>query len=223
MKRRIGGSATLRPSPGAMGMSTLVLLRHGQSLWNLENRFTGWTDVPLTEAGRDGARKSALLLADLHFDVAYTSQLSRARETLEIVLAEIGQSPPTIPDAALNERHYGELQGLDKAETARRVGADLLYAWRRSWDVTPPGGESLAETAQRALPFFERAIREDLRRGKNVLVVAHGNSLRAIVMMLDGLGPRAIEDVEIGFDTSIVYEIDRAGAVHSKHVRPAPE
>src|SRR5262245_9506464 len=156
--------------------STLVLIRHGQSLWNLENRFTGWVDVPLTERGREEARAAAAEIADLRFHVAYTSVLRRAEETLEIILQTLRQDPPIIRDQAFNERHYGGLQGLNKAETAARYGDEQVHVWRRSYDVAPPNGESLADTAKRTLPFFERAILGDVKQGKHVLVVAHGNS-----------------------------------------------
>jgi 2,3-bisphosphoglycerate-dependent phosphoglycerate mutase len=200
-------------------MSTLVLVRHGQSLWNLEDRFTGWVDVPLTEAGRDGARRCARLVCDVQFDVAYTSALCRAQDTLAIMLAELGQQPPVIRDVALNERHYGDLQGLFKAETVQRHGAEQVRLWRRSYDVAPPAGESLKMTAHRTLPFFERAIGGDLRKRKNVLVVAHGNSLRAIVMQLDGLSSEAVLELEVNIAVPIVYQLAPEGRVLSKEIR----
>jgi 2,3-bisphosphoglycerate-dependent phosphoglycerate mutase len=200
-------------------MPKLVLVRHGQSLWNLEQRFTGWIDVPLTEAGRHGARQCARLVSDVQFDVAYTSALCRALDTLVIMLAELGQQPPIIRDAALNERHYGDLQGLYKAETVSRYGAEQVRRWRRSYDVAPPGGESLQMTARRTLPFFERVIGGDLAKGKNVLVVAHGNSLRAIVMKLDGLSSEAVLELEVNVTEPIIYELDPEGRVFSKRVR----
>jgi 2,3-bisphosphoglycerate-dependent phosphoglycerate mutase len=206
----------------AKRMPTLVLIRHGQSLWNLENRFTGWIDVPLTDAGRDGARRCAQLLGDMRFDVAYTSTLCRARETLVLLLAELDQEPPIIRDPALNERNYGDLQGLNKAETVERFGADQVRIWRRSYEVAPPGGESLEMTARRTLPFFEQAIGGDLRQGKDVLVVAHGNSLRAIVMKLDRLTPHAVLDLEIEITTPMVYEIALDGTICSKEIRRPP-
>ena len=196
----------------------LVLVRHGQSLWNLENRFTGWTDVPLTEGGREEARNSAGVLRAWHFDIAYTSTLCRAYETLELILAGIGQAPPVIREPALNERHYGELQGLDKAEVARKFGAAQVQSWRRSYAVAPPGGESLQMTAERALPFFERAIGGDLRQGKSVLVVAHGNSLRAIMMSLEALSPEQVVDLEIRTGVPIAYELTEQGAVREKRI-----
>ena len=155
-------------------MPTLVLVRHGQSLWNLENRFTGWVDVPLSAKGLDEARRAGELLKGFRFDVAYTSALTRAQETLRIMQEVMGTELPVIRDQALNERHYGDLQGLNKEETAKRYGADQVKLWRRSYDVRPPNGESLELTAKRTLPFFDRCIAGDLRQGKNVLVVAHG-------------------------------------------------
>jgi 2,3-bisphosphoglycerate-dependent phosphoglycerate mutase len=197
----------------------LVLIRHGQSLWNLENRFTGWVDVPLTEKGREEARAAAEQVRDLRFQVAYTSVLRRAEETLEIVLRCLHQSPPVIRDQALNERHYGDLQGLNKAETAARYGDEQVHVWRRSYDVAPPNGESLAQTAARTLPFFERAILGDLKQGKNVLVVAHGNSNRSIVMQLDRLGPNEVVRLELATGVPLVYTMSRDGQVVAKEVR----
>lgn len=199
-------------------MPTLALVRHGQSLWNHQNRFTGWVDVPLTDRGRDEARAAGAALRGLAFDVAYTSALTRAQDTLDIVLATAGLSIPVIRDAALNERDYGDLAGLDKAETAARYGEEQVRVWRRSYDVAPPGGESLADTAARTLPFFDRAILGDLRHGRDVLVVAHGNSNRSIVMRLDGLGPEEVVALEIATGVPLVYELDADGAVRSKRV-----
>jgi 2,3-bisphosphoglycerate-dependent phosphoglycerate mutase len=199
-------------------MPTLALVRHGQSLWNLQNRFTGWVDVPLTERGRDEARAAGVALRGIPFDVAYTSALTRAQDTLSLVLAESGLDVPVIRDAALNERDYGDLAGLDKDETASRYGAEQVRVWRRSYDVAPPGGESLADTAARTLPFFDRAILGDLRHGRNVLVVAHGNSNRSIVMQLDGLGPAEVVALELATGVPLLYEIDAAGQVVGKRV-----
>jgi 2,3-bisphosphoglycerate-dependent phosphoglycerate mutase len=197
-------------------MPTLVLVRHGQSLWNLENRFTGWVDVPLTDTGRAEARRAGELLRGMKFDVAYTSALSRAQETLAIVLETLGLKLPVIRDQALNERHYGDLQGLNKEELAKKYGADQVKLWRRSYDVAPPNGESLALTAKRTLPFYERAILGDLRQGKNVLVVAHGNSNRSMVMSLDKLSPEAVVALELATGAPLVYEIGAEGQVLSK-------
>jgi 2,3-bisphosphoglycerate-dependent phosphoglycerate mutase len=200
-------------------MATLVLIRHGQSLWNLENRFTGWVDVPLTDQGRAEARRAGELIKDIKFTVAYTSALSRAQETLDIVLGVIGQRPPVIRDQALNERHYGDLQGLNKADTAKRYGDEQVKIWRRSYDVPPPNGESLELTAKRTLPFYDRAIAGDLRQGKNVLVVAHGNSNRSIVMQLDGLSREQVLELNLDTGIPLVYEIAPDGSVASKQIR----
>ncbi len=200
-------------------MGKLALVRHGQSLWNLENRFTGWVDVPLTDQGRAEARRAGEHLRDIRFDVAYTSVLSRAQETLEIILQVIGQRPPVIRDQALNERHYGDLQGLNKQRTAERFGADQVKLWRRSYDVAPPGGEALKNTAERTLPFFERAILGDVQQGKNVLVVAHGNSNRSIVMKLDGLTKEQVIALELGTGVPLIYDINERGEVVAKEIR----
>jgi 2,3-bisphosphoglycerate-dependent phosphoglycerate mutase len=200
-------------------MATLALLRHGQSLWNLENRFTGWIDVPLTEKGRAEAKAAGQAMGELRFDVAYTSMLSRAQETLDLALAGRTVRPPLIRDAALNERHYGDLQGLNKADTAARYGDAQVKVWRRSYDVPPPNGESLEMTAKRTLPFYDRAIGGDLRQGKNVLVVAHGNSIRSIIMKLDALTPEQVVALELETGVPWIYEIGPDGAVKSKQVR----
>jgi 2,3-bisphosphoglycerate-dependent phosphoglycerate mutase len=168
-------------------MPTLAIVRHGQSLWNLENRFTGWVDVPLTPLGREEAGPAGERLKGMHFDVAYTSVLTRAQETLRLIQETAGFDLPVIRDQALNERHYGDLQGLNKAETAKEYGEEQVHIWRRSFATPPPNGEALKDTAARTLPFFQRAILGDIAQGKNVLVVAHGNSNRSIVMQLDDL------------------------------------
>ncbi|RKG59324.1 2,3-diphosphoglycerate-dependent phosphoglycerate mutase [Corallococcus exercitus] len=197
-------------------MPILALVRHGQSLWNHENRFTGFVDVPLTEQGRNEARKAADALKGLKFDVAYTSALSRAQQTLAILLETLGQNPPVIRDAALNERHYGDLQGLNKADAAKEFGEKQVHIWRRSFDIPPPNGESLEMTAKRVLPFYDRAIAGDLRQGKNVLVVAHGNSNRSLVMRLDKLSGETVVGLELATGVPLVYEIGAEGQVVSK-------
>jgi 2,3-bisphosphoglycerate-dependent phosphoglycerate mutase len=199
-------------------MPTLALVRHGQSLWNLENRFTGWVDVPLTELGETEARRGGERLRDLSFDVAYTSALVRAQETLRIIQETAGFTLPVIRDQALNERHYGDLQGLNKADTAARYGDEQVHIWRRSFATPPPNGEALKDTAARTLPFFERAIMGDIRQGKNVLVVAHGNSNRAIVMQLDQLAEEEVPGLELATGVPLVYELDGSGEVLSKHI-----
>jgi 2,3-bisphosphoglycerate-dependent phosphoglycerate mutase len=192
-------------------VSTLVLLRHGESQWNLENRFTGWVDVPLTDRGRDEAHRAGQRLreAGIRFDRAFTSVLSRAQETLDIVLDELGQRDlPVERDAALNERHYGDLQGLNKAETAKRYGDEQVHVWRRSYDVAPPGGESLKDTAARTLPYFQAHVVPALKTGETVLVAAHGNSLRSIVMDLEKLTREQILELNLATGVPIVYRLD---------------
>ncbi len=189
--------------------STLVLVRHGQSKWNLENRFTGWVDVDLTAKGEDEARSAGQRLTGLHFDQAFCSVLTRAKRTLDYILNETGQSDCSITcDAALNERMYGDLQGLNKDETVARFGADQVHQWRRSYDIPPPGGESLKDTADRVIPYYEARIAPLLRSGQNILVVAHGNSLRALVMALEGLSPEQILQFELPTATPRVYRLD---------------
>ncbi|MFM8316886.1 MAG: 2,3-bisphosphoglycerate-dependent phosphoglycerate mutase [Bacteroidota bacterium] len=189
--------------------STLVLVRHGQSKWNLENRFTGWVDVDLTVKGEDEARSAGQRLTGLRFDQAFCSVLTRAKRTLDYMLAETGQSDcPITCDAALNERMYGDLQGLNKDETVARFGAEQVHQWRRSYDIPPPGGESLKDTADRVIPYYEALIAPLLRSGQNILVVAHGNSLRALVMALEGLSPEQILQFELPTATPRVYRLD---------------
>ncbi len=202
-------------------MATLVLVRHGQSQWNLENRFTGWTDVELTEQGREEARRAGELLAEtgIRFTKAYTSELKRAQETLDIILDVLGQKDlPVTKDQALNERHYGDLQGLNKQKTAEKYGKEQVHLWRRSYDIAPPGGESLKDTAERTLPYFHKHIVADLDAGETVLVSAHGNSLRSIVMDLDSLTKDEVVALEIGTGIPIVYNMGPGGKVLSKKI-----
>ncbi|HAZ07109.1 MAG TPA: 2,3-bisphosphoglycerate-dependent phosphoglycerate mutase [Elusimicrobia bacterium] len=198
-------------------MGKLILVRHGQSQWNLENRFTGWVDVSITAQGAEEARRAGRELKDIRFDLAFTSDLKRAQETLAILLAECGRTGiPVAKDKALNERHYGDLQGLDKAETAKKYGDDQVHVWRRSFDVKPPNGESLKDTAARTLPYFNEKILPAAAAGKNVLVSAHGNSLRAIIMELDHLTPEQIMKVNIDTCRPLYYEIGAEGEVLNK-------
>lgn len=199
-------------------MPKLVLVRHGQSLWNLEDRFTGWVDVPLTDLGREEARTAGTKLASVKLDVAYTSVLTRAEATLQIILDTMGESLPVIRDQALNERHYGDLQGLNKTQTAAKFGKEQVHIWRRSYDVPPPNGESLEMTAARTIPFFERCILGDIAQGKNVLVVAHGNSNRSIVMKLDNLSKEEVLELNLGTAVPLVYELTPDGEVISKQI-----
>jgi 2,3-bisphosphoglycerate-dependent phosphoglycerate mutase len=200
-------------------MALLVLVRHGESQWNLENRFTGWVDVPLTDTGRREAARAGELLTGTPFDIAYSSVLSRANETLEIILRGVGQIDlPVVKDEALNERHYGELQGLNKAETAKKYGDEQVHIWRRSYDVPPPGGESLKDTAARTLPYYDRVIAPQIAAGKNVLVVAHGNSLRSIVMQLDHLTREQVLELNIPTGVPIVYDMAPDLTIRSKRI-----
>jgi len=200
-------------------MALLVLIRHGESQWNLENRFTGWIDVSLTEKGRAEARSAGERVRHIHFDKVYTSVLQRATETLDIVLDISGQRGlPVTYDQALNERHYGDLQGLNKAETAEKFGKEQVHLWRRSYDVAPPNGESLKDTAARTLPYFEQHILPDLRAGENVLVVAHGNSLRSIVMQLDQLSREQVLELNIATGVPIVYDFSPDLKIRSKQI-----
>lgn len=199
-------------------MPTLVLVRHGQSIWNLQNRFTGWVDVPLTEQGVSEAISAGQGLKGMAFDVAYTSALSRAQHTLALIQESMGTTLPIIKDVALNERHYGDLQGLDKADTAAKYGDEQVHIWRRSFDVPPPNGEALKQTSERTIPFYERCIYGDLKQGRNVLVVAHGNSNRSIVMALEQLTGDEIMKVELATGVPLVYELDLNGKILSKRV-----
>lgn len=179
-------------------MPILTIVRHGQSQWNLENRFTGSSDVPLTETGRTEAHAAGSKLKHIVFDHAFTSLLTRAQETLDIILQETGETEiPVEKNAAFNERSYGELQGLNKAEMSERYGAAQIDLWRRGYDVIPPGGESLKQTAARVVPYYQQAVEPLLVAGKNVLIVAHGNSLRSLMMYLENISPEAIVTVNI--------------------------
>ncbi len=213
-------------------MGKLVLVRHGQSLWNLKNVFTGWVDVPLTAKGIEEAQQAGKELADINFDTIYTSVQVRALETAMIIMAynkstktpivlheegKMGEwgkiyNPtmdedkiPVIRNWHLNERYYGELQGLNKAETAEKFGADQVHQWRRSYDVPPPNGECLKDTAERTIPFFKDEILKRLEAGQNILISAHGNSLRSIVMFLDNLNEEEVLKLEIPTGKPITY------------------
>ena len=227
-------------------MSKLILIRHGQSLWNAANKFTGWVDVPLSERGRAEATIASCKLRNYRVNVCFTSMLMRAMETAVICMTECdelcggripvikheaddqdwrgwdkyegnpNQELPIFPSAALDERHYGELQGLNKAETAEKYGKEQVHQWRRSFSERPPGGESLEDTMKRAVPFFSDRIMSHLKRGDNVLVSAHGNSLRSIIMYLDNLSPEEVTQLELKTGVPIVYDIDQEGKVTDK-------
>jgi 2,3-bisphosphoglycerate-dependent phosphoglycerate mutase len=190
-------------------MTTVVLLRHGESQWNLENRFTGWVDVPLSEKGVEEAKSAGEKLKGYVFDHAFTSVLKRANDTLNIVLDITGQkSIPVDYDQALNERHYGDLQGLNKAETAKKYGDAQVKLWRRSFDVQPPNGESLKNTLERVLPYWEAKILPCVKKGERLIIAAHGNSLRSLVMHLDNLSREAVLELNIPTGVPLVYEFD---------------
>jgi 2,3-bisphosphoglycerate-dependent phosphoglycerate mutase len=196
----------------------LVLVRHGQSEWNLKNLFTGWRDVDLTEKGVTEAREAGrkLKAQGLTFDVAYTSALKRAQRTLDLMLEEMGQTIPVIKDLALNERDYGDLSGLNKDDARKKWGEEQVHIWRRSYDIAPPGGESLKDTLARTLPYYVTEILPRVLRGERVLVAAHGNSLRALVMVLEKLSPEQILKREIGTGVPIIYRLDADSTVKSK-------
>lgn len=216
-----------------MNLATMVLVRHGQSQWNLENRFTGWVDVPLSLKGRQEATSAGKKLKDMRFDVIYVSHLIRAIQTMHYILLE--SSDPRIPiiyheeerihawehysgdrnneipifqSVDLAERYYGDLQGLNKAETMKKYGEDQVHLWRRSYDINPPNGESLKDTCERTIPYYKTYILPQLQAGKNVLIVAHGNSLRSITKHVENISDNDIPNVEIPTGMPIIYTFD---------------
>lgn len=213
-------------------MAKLVLVRHGQSIWNLENRFTGWVDISLSPKGVREAKKAGKLLENMKFDIAFTSELSRAQQTLFEIMKNNKQRQklllqrkdknynnftprkedkdllPVFISEALNERHYGKLQGLNKDETREKFGKEQVHIWRRSYNVAPPEGESLKDTSARTLPYLKKQIFKELKQGKDVLVAAHGNSLRAIIKYLDKMTPEEILKFEVGTGVPYVYYFD---------------
>ncbi len=200
-------------------MSDLYLVRHGLSTYNEQNLFTGWVDVPLSDHGRIEAKNTGKKLKGLSFSIAYTSKLLRAHQTLDIILKETGKEDiKIIKNGALNERNYGDLQGLNKDEVAAKVGKKKVHEWRRSYTSRPPGGESLEDTASRVAPYFNDYILRDVKNGLDVLVVAHGNSLRVIVKLLDHLDDKKITNLEIITGEIICYSINRKGEVISKNI-----
>ena len=200
---------------------TLVLVRHGQSEWNLKNLFTGWRDVDLTELGHEEAKEAGRKLnaRGLKFDIAFTSALIRAQKTCRHILEAVGQSGlETIRDQALNERDYGDLAGLNKDDARAKWGEEQVHIWRRSYDVPPPGGESLRDTGARVWPYYLRVIQPHVLRGETVLVAAHGNSLRALIMVLDGLSGEAVAKLELATGVPIVYRLNADSTVASKEI-----
>jgi 2,3-bisphosphoglycerate-dependent phosphoglycerate mutase len=202
-----------------MSERLLVLVRHGQSEWNLKNLFTGWKDVDLTDTGVMEARAAGkkLKARNLKFDVAFTSDLKRAQRTLDLILEEMGQAGiPITCNLALNERDYGELVGLNKDDARKKWGDEQVLQWRRSYDIAPPGGESLKDTVARALPYFVQEILPRVLRGERTLVSAHGNSLRALVMVLERLSPEGILKRELATGVPIVYRLNADSTVAEK-------
>ena len=192
-----------------MTKSNLVLVRHGQSEWNKKNLFTGWKDPELTELGIEEAIQAGnqLQQSNIKFDVMFTSDLFRAQETGRLILEQMNQTDiATIKDQSLNERNYGELAGLNKDDARKKWGEEQVHIWRRSFDVPPPGGESLKNTAERVLPYFESKILPEVIKGKNILIAAHGNSLRALVMKLEDISPNEIVKLEIATGDPLMYE-----------------
>jgi 2,3-bisphosphoglycerate-dependent phosphoglycerate mutase len=202
-----------------MSERLLVLVRHGQSEWNLKNLFTGWRDVDLTEQGVNEAREAGrkLKAQGLSFDVAFTSALKRAQRTLDLVLEEMGApNLTTYKDLALNERDYGDLSGLNKDDARKQWGEEQVHIWRRSYDIAPPGGESLRDTLARTLPYYVQEILPSVLRGQRAIVAAHGNSLRALVMVLERLSPEGILKREIATGVPIIYRLNADATVASK-------
>lgn len=200
---------------------TLVLVRHGQSEWNLKNLFTGWRDPDLTELGVEEAKRAgkALKAKKIRPDVAFTSVLQRAQKTNALILDELGQPRlKTIRDQALNERDYGDLSGLNKDDARKKWGEDQVHVWRRSYDVPPPGGESLKDTGARVWPYYIHTIQPQVLKGRTVLVTAHGNSLRALIMALDGLTPDEVVAMELATGVPVVYRLKDDSSVKSKTI-----
>ena len=200
---------------------TLVLVRHGQSEWNLKNLFTGWRDVDLTELGREEAKAGAekLKARGTKFDIAFTSVLKRAQKTNDIILDALGQiGLKTIRDQALNERDYGDLSGLNKDDARAKWGEEQVHIWRRSYDVQPPGGESLKDTGARVWPYYLHVMQPHVLRGETVLVSAHGNSLRALIMALEGRSGEEIVKLELATGVPIVYTLNADSTVKSKDI-----
>ncbi|MBI2419689.1 MAG: 2,3-diphosphoglycerate-dependent phosphoglycerate mutase [Ignavibacteriales bacterium] len=212
-------------------MNYLVLLRHGESQWNLENRFTGWVDVDLSAKGEAEANEAGEVIKakNIKFDLLYTSVLKRAIRTAEIVCNKANLSMPVERDMALNERHYGALQGLNKKETAAKYGDEQVHIWRRSYDVPPPKdvtelnpdgySESLKDTAARTIPYYQEKIEQHVKDGKNVLITAHGNSLRSLVMFLDGLTKEEVLDLNIPTGNPLVYEFENGTVVKKYYLK----
>tara|TARA_B100001750_G_scaffold238467_1_gene245013 strand:- start:49 stop:699 length:651 start_codon:yes stop_codon:yes gene_type:complete len=203
-------------------LRNLYLIRHGQSIYNLENRFTGWKDVELTPLGKSQAKEAGRILLDINFDYCYISNLKRAKHTLKFILNEINQFPPIENNLALNERDYGDLIGQNKAEAAEKFGAEQVQTWRRSFDIPPPGGESLKMTAERTLPYYKSIILPKVINSDNVIISAHGNSIRAIVMDIFNLTPKQILKTEIGWCEPWKISYDKNGKLSNYKIISRP-
>lgn len=200
-------------------MAYLVLVRHGQSEWNVLNKWTGHVEVRLTEKGREEAKMAAQLLKDIVLHKAHTSDMVRAQETLKIILKETDHNHiPVFKHPAIKERDYGDLTGMNKEEARKKFGEKKFMEYRRSWDIAPPNGESLKDTADRAIPYYESEIQKDLKAGHNVIVSAHGNTLRAIVKHLEDIPEHEVPSLEIGTGVVYLYEVDNEGKIISKEI-----
>jgi len=199
-------------------MPLLILIRHGQSIWNAANLFTGWTDVELSEKGLIEAKDAGKKLSEIHFDLVFTSDLIRAQKTAEIILEGNSKSEKinTIKDFRLNERHYGDLQGMNKDDARKEFGEEQVHIWRRSYDIPPPNGESLKMTAERTLPYFDEMIMPELKSEKNILIAAHGNSLRSIVMKLEEIDEDSIVKLEIPTGVPRIYSFENGRFILKK-------
>lgn len=201
-------------------MAYLVLVRHGESEWNAKGLWTGWTDVDLTEKGREEARQAAKVLKDIKFDITYTSKLKRAQQTLDEIKQVLGYSGINlIEDKALNERDYGDLTGKNKWKIKEEYGEERFLKWRRGWDYPIPGGETLRDVYRRVVPFYKEFILKDLKQGKNVLIVAHGNSLRALVKFLEKIDDEDIPKLEIDLGEVYFYQINQEGDIVKKQIQ----
>lgn len=200
-------------------MAYLVLVRHGESEWNAKGLWTGWTDVSLSEKGHEEAKKAGEVLKDIHFDLAYTSSLKRAQQTLDEIKKVITQDPPTTANNALNERDYGDMTGKNKWQIKEQVGEEEFTRLRRSWDYPPPNGESLKMVYERVLPYYEKEILPNVKVGKNIIVAAHGNSLRALIKYLNNISDADIPNFELATGGVYVYQLDNDGKVINKELR----
>tara|TARA_Y100001970_G_C14177345_1_gene827750 strand:- start:310 stop:972 length:663 start_codon:yes stop_codon:yes gene_type:complete len=207
---------------GKLSNNNLFLIRHGQSIYNLENRFTGWKDVELTDLGIAQAKEAGEILSKITFDLCFTSNLKRAQNTLNLILEKMNQNVKINKDEALNERDYGDLIGQNKLEAAEKFGSEQVQIWRRSFDVPPPGGESLKMTAERTLPYYNDVIKPQINSGKNIIISAHGNSIRAIVMEIFNLTPEQILKTEIGWCEPWIISFDDHGKLSNHQIIKRP-